>query len=215
MSAGLYGSAGGVNHQIKKLYVNVGGVNREIKELWAVKDGVNRKIFSSQKIIVTGYDNSGDTYEETSHWNSNGGGELYTSSHQEYWAYFSIGADMQFDPGISISAGQILFEADLLFEFRCHTSAGYKYTSFKIAINDGNYENLYTRPESSATGTWNVHVSKTADTNIVLNKLHLGLGSDIYGKEDSGWQTSVGASWGSGDIKIAGKPITEVIVSST
>ena len=47
MSAGLYGSVGGVNRKIKKLYANVGGVNREIKELWAVKDGVNRKIFSS------------------------------------------------------------------------------------------------------------------------------------------------------------------------
>ena len=57
MSAGLYGSAGGVNRQIKKLYVPVGGVNREIKELWAVKDGVNRKIFSAydcQAQIVAG-----------------------------------------------------------------------------------------------------------------------------------------------------------------
>ena len=48
MSAGLYGSADGVNRQIKKLYAPVGGVNREIKELWAVKDGVNRKIFQSR-----------------------------------------------------------------------------------------------------------------------------------------------------------------------
>lgn len=47
MSAGLYGSVGGVNRKIKKLYANVGGVNREIKELWAVKDGVNRKIYSA------------------------------------------------------------------------------------------------------------------------------------------------------------------------
>lgn len=47
MSAGLYGSVGGVNRKIKKLYANAGGVNREIKESWAVKDGVNRKIFNS------------------------------------------------------------------------------------------------------------------------------------------------------------------------
>lgn len=50
MSAGLYGSVGGVNRQIKKLYAPVGGVNREIKELWAAKDGVNRKIFSGSDV---------------------------------------------------------------------------------------------------------------------------------------------------------------------
>lgn len=50
MSAGLYGSAGGANRQIKKLYAPVDGVNREIKELWAMKDGVNRKIFSGSDV---------------------------------------------------------------------------------------------------------------------------------------------------------------------
>jgi hypothetical protein len=45
--SGLYGAAGGVNREIKKLYGPVNGVNREIKELWAAKDGVNRQIFNA------------------------------------------------------------------------------------------------------------------------------------------------------------------------
>lgn len=53
--SGLYGAAGGVNREIKKLYGSVNGVNREIKKLWAAKDGVNRKIFSAHDCQAHNY----------------------------------------------------------------------------------------------------------------------------------------------------------------
>jgi hypothetical protein len=46
MSAGLYGSVGGVTRNVKKLYANVNGVTREIKGVYANVNGVVRKVYS-------------------------------------------------------------------------------------------------------------------------------------------------------------------------
>ena len=209
MSAGLYGSAGGANHQIKKLYVNVGGVNREIKELWAVKDGVNRKIFSSQKVMGTTkyYDDS------SALWRTDGSGKLYTLREKDTWGRTAAYVGLQFDPGILIPAGQNIFDADITIEYRWHRSSVYGNVKLFLAVNNGSYESLYSREEFTSQDPWTKNIVKSAAGDIVVTNLSLEMSTYLHGTGNSGEQSSMTATWSSGGIRIAGKPVTEVIVS--
>ena len=59
-----------------------------------------------------------------------------------------------------------------------------------------------------------IHLTDTSN-NIALTKLSLKARAYLVGTGENGRQSSIDVTWSSGDIRIAGKPITEVIVSST
>jgi hypothetical protein len=205
-----------VNRKFKELWAAQDAVNRKLKEAWARDSGgVNRKIFSGQKVVVIPRDTSSGNVEEIARWNLDGSGKLYTSNEADYWLDPAIYTDIQFDPGILILAGQNIFDADITIEYSWHKSSVYGYVGLSLAVNNGDYEVLYSRGEFTSEDPWTQHIVKSATSDIVLTKLRLKMETSLHGTGDSGWQSSMDATWVSGGIRIAGKPITEVIISST
>ena len=196
-----------VNRKFKELWAAQNGTNRKLKEVWARDSGgVNRKIFSGQKIMVV---------QQKASWGSNGRGNIYNSVVSDSWCEESSYTEMQFDPEILIPAGQNVFDADITFEYSWHKSSKYGYVHFLLSVNGGSYETLYSRSEFTSQDPWVQHIVKSAASDIALTKLSFGIWTSLHGTGDSGYQSSMNANWASGGIRIAGKPITEVIISST
>lgn len=153
MSAGLYGSTGGANGQIKKLYAPVNGVNREIKELWAVKDGVNRKIFSAYDCQAIAYSPC-VVSEDTS---------------MSFTAYISNGDqillfDLIFENQLSFNAGEELVHIASLHVSRAGLKLQLK------ASAEGAYIGSYPTSTNLPMGT-NTNISIVSTSNITTNTL--------------------------------------------